>query len=633
MKQIWWCFLFFGIVEIPIAMSQNPFLDSLKMVVDTMPNSKEKVTHLITISVQTYAGEQATKYGWEAIREAKTFGDRLLLADAYFNMASLYNVSEKVDSFNLFAEKAAQYYEALNDGWGLASIHQARGNLLGKFKQHEAADENFQKAMEYAIQAKHDRIKIEILNDWGVYLRTIKNYQESIGKLKKGLTIFATTGQTNLATLSRLEFNLGRSLQDNQQFSEALDYQTKAYQKRIKLNIQGGIAESQIQLLRLNLDIQKANKDTSDFQKTINILGYSNAQSILDSLAISTAKTNHAGLTEMFYKISHRYHEERGNYQQALKFFKAGKQLEDSLLLSKKNLAALADLDLKYNNEVLQNEVLRTQIAESKSKNERNILLLLLFAALSAGILGILYFRQRLEARNIALQLEAQKVKELERQQQLVAMNAMLEGQEKERSRIAKDLHDGLGNMLTSIKYQIAGLPLGLDNNFKKVQGKAENMIDDACSEVRKIAHNMMPIALEKLGLTRALEDLCEKHQAHQSYEVIFQIFGREARFKTNVETMLYRIAQEIFNNINKHAEASEVVVQMTYSEDWLNLTFEDDGKGFDKQEIMKNGGLGLHSIQSRTDYLSGECLIDARLDKGTNISINIPINVTNMKA
>ena len=90
---------------------------------------------------------------------------------------------------------------------------------------------------------------------------------------------------------------------------------------------------------------------------------------------------------------------------------------------------------------------------------------------------------------------------------------------------------------------------------------------------------------------------------------------------------MLYRIAQEIFNNINKHASAKEIIMQLTYNGKWLNLTVEDDGIGFDLSKAMATRGLGLRSIQSRAAYLNGECLIDSRPNEGTSISINIPIS------
>ena len=155
---------------------------------------------------------------------------------------------------------------------------------------------------------------------------------------------------------------------------------------------------------------------------------------------------------------------------------------------------------------------------------------------------------------------------------------------------------------------------------------KASEMIDEACTEVRKIAHEMMPQALEKLGLKKALQDLVQKTEASHDFEIQLQIYGQEQILEDGINVMLYRIVQELLNNIIKYAEAKEVLVQITYSEDWLNLTVEDDGKGFDPNNVAEDKGMGLKSIAFRTQYIGGEYEIDSRPEMGTLVSINVPL-------
>jgi signal transduction histidine kinase len=204
----------------------------------------------------------------------------------------------------------------------------------------------------------------------------------------------------------------------------------------------------------------------------------------------------------------------------------------------------------------------------------------------------------------------------------------MLEGQEKERSRIARDLHDGLGNLLSTLKVNFSSLQINFDdNNSQKIYGVASEMIDEACTEVRKIAHEMMPQALNKLGLIKALEDLVIKMNNTHDFDAQFHVFGREKKLDDNTNVMLFRIVQELLNNVVKYAEAEEVLVQLTFSDDLLNLTVEDDGKGFDPLTVKTDAGMGLKSVEFRTGYIGGNYEINSRPGKGTLVNINMPLN------
>lgn len=626
MRKWFWILLLVLLNCAMASKAQNATIDSLKQTVDTMTQSKAKVETLLEISVQLYSGKASKNYAFKAIEEASLLKDEILLAHCYSNLATIYRIEFQIDSFNTYSSLAEEKYKALNDNWGLASIYRSRATVFTNFKQPQSALENFEKALDFSQKAKHPESIINTLNNWGVFYFKNGKYNASIEKLEEGLKVYEAAALSRSDMISRLEFNLGRSMRAAQRYAPALIYLKEAYLKRKELNLVGGIGESLQQFLEVWLDLKTNNRDTSNFRNTINDLGFNNSFDLLDSLKQLANSNNHNGVKNMYLKTSSRMYESIGNHQLALQNYKRLKHLEDSLILGKQNLKAVADITIKYNNEVLQNQLLQSKIVETERTNQRNLLLFALLASFLLTGIGGLYFKQKITTNKIALELEAQKLKDLKKQQQLLAMNAMLQGQEKERERIAKDLHDGLGNMLTSIKFQIAKLTLSL-NSSEHLKSATDNLIDEACSEVRKIAHNMMPRALKQLGLKNALSDLCERQDANHAYSVFFQSFGKEVQLSSNTETTLYRIAQEVFNNINKHASANEVVVQMTFSEEWLNLNFEDDGQGFDRQNVVQKTGLGLDSIQSRATYLSGECLIDSRPGKGTSISINIPIN------
>ena len=150
-------------------------------------------------------------------------------------------------------------------------------------------------------------------------------------------------------------------------------------------------------------------------------------------------------------------------------------------------------------------------------------------------------------------------------------------------------------------------------------------MLDDACVEVRKISHDMMPGALEKLGLMPALNDLVNNLKSTGKMNVVMQEFGDKQKLDKTQEMMLYRIVQELMNNVSKHAQANELIVQFTWHENMLNLIVEDDGKGFDQDKI--EAGLGLESIQRRVDYLRGKLYVESAVGKGSTFTMDIPIN------
>ena len=620
------CFLGLLLLFPLYATTQNAAIDSLKQLVQWLPDNKEKGDALIRLSRELYTGPHAKYYAHQAAAIAETTGNDTLLATSYMALAQIFGIELNVDSFNVFSNLAEKHFKATNNNIGLFNIYLSRATLLGNFKQRSTAEKNFEKALEISIEIQKPYARINTLNNWSIFHFENGEYEASIDKVRQALAICSDFNLSRTDVISRLHFNIGRSLRAAGRYEEALHYLKQSYLKRRQINLTGGIGESQHQLLKLWLGLVNARQDTALYSQTLQELGYRDSPALLDSLYQLGKRTGHIGVRTMYYDISTLAYEVLGNYKLALTNFRQQKALEDSVMLDENNIKALANLRVKYDNEVLENQVLRAQIAQTKSANQRNVLILILLAVVLLSGIILLYVRQRLLARNVSLQLEAQKVEDLKKQQQLIAINAMLEGQENERTRIAKDLHDGLGNMLTTIRYQIAGLSREPKEQVALAQSRAESLIDEACSEVRKIAHNMMPRALKQLGFVKALKGLCAEQEALHGYEAIFQSFGDASQIPENTGIILYRIAQEVFNNINKHAAATEVFVQLTCNANWLNLAFEDDGRGFVQHEAMSAGGMGLRSIQSRAALLGGECLIDSRPGQGSSISINIPI-------
>ena len=205
--------------------------------------------------------------------------------------------------------------------------------------------------------------------------------------------------------------------------------------------------------------------------------------------------------------------------------------------------------------------------------------------------------------------MQQQRIRELEKDRQLVAVDSLLKGQEEERSRLAKDLHDGLGGLLSGVKFSLSNMKDNLivtpDN--MAVFERSLDMIDTSIRELRRVAHNMMPEMLVKFGLDEALKEYCNFVNATKLIcSKIPVIRNGNPDWTVRKEIIIYRIIQELLNNILKHAAASEALVQLIKEENRLSIVVEDNGKGFDPSVLENNKGAGWTNIRSRVDYLQG---------------------------
>jgi signal transduction histidine kinase len=151
-------------------------------------------------------------------------------------------------------------------------------------------------------------------------------------------------------------------------------------------------------------------------------------------------------------------------------------------------------------------------------------------------------------------------------------------------------------------------------------------MLDTSIKELRRVAHNMMPEMLTKFGLDEALKEYCNTINTTKLLTVKYQSVGMDLRPDRSIEIIIYRIVQELLNNIMKHAAATEAFVQLVRENNRLNVVVEDDGKGFDTSLLKNNKGAGLTSIQSRVDYLKGQLDIHSGAGKGTLVNIEFNI-------
>jgi signal transduction histidine kinase len=266
----------------------------------------------------------------------------------------------------------------------------------------------------------------------------------------------------------------------------------------------------------------------------------------------------------------------------------------------------ISELDVKYKTEELKRE---KELAEIKARKEQQ-LYLFGFTGLFILLITLFYvFTQRKNSRQkIAFQ-----------QQRL---ETLIEGEEKERSRIARDLHDGIVQDLTAIKLKTESTA-----KTNPLLNEISLQIDKAAKEIRNMAYQMMPIALREYGLVASLEDLLQKTLAPAGIQFDFETVHIEERLPEKIEVCLYRITQELLNNAVKHSKADFVSLVITKQADAVSLIFEDNGKGFNQNNVKK--GLGMNSLSSRLEIVNGELKFETSEGSGTMAIIRIPCYIT----
>jgi signal transduction histidine kinase len=210
--------------------------------------------------------------------------------------------------------------------------------------------------------------------------------------------------------------------------------------------------------------------------------------------------------------------------------------------------------------------------------------------------------------------------------EQFERYRAMADAREGERSRIAKDLHDGVGGLLSGVRISLANIQskLKLEQDDALIYDRSLDMLDGSMQELRRVAHAMKPPSLEMFGLYAALRDYIEMINSMKTIKTILQCIGTEHRFEKEQELIIYRVIQELMNNVLKHAQATECLVQVSFLSDHLSITVEDNGKGFDTTRA-DNGGMGWSNIRQRIEYLKGSLDLNSSVGNGTSVQINIP--------
>lgn len=223
------------------------------------------------------------------------------------------------------------------------------------------------------------------------------------------------------------------------------------------------------------------------------------------------------------------------------------------------------------------------------------------------------------------------RVEESRRLTEKMFLNTIIQTEEKERKRFAKDLHDGLGPLLSSVKMSVSSLSqMKQDEASREIIENTELVINEAIKSIKEISDNLSPHVLSNFGLVRALSNFINKINIAKTIKINLITELKDERFDVNLEVVLYRVVCELINNTIKHAQAKKINISLFQEGEFLNIIYKDDGKGFDVSKIVEHqggSGMGFSNIYSRINSLKGEINIESESKKGTQVTIKVLIN------
>lgn len=621
--------------------AQQSVADSLLAVI-SKTSGKEKIEALnALVNLVVYdKPEEAKAYARQSIELAEKIDYIPGLGDAYTRIGIAYDVSGKYDSSIYYYEKALPIYNELNNLKGRGSALNNLGLIYWNLADYDKALVYFFDALKDFETIKNDKYRANALNNIGLIYDDTKNFKQALVYHYKAREVYEKMNDSYLKgavynnlgnTYSNLSINdsaafyyrkaidmqilakddYGLSiaysgyatlLQITKKYDEALEYHFKSLELKNKLNEVSGQS-----IILVNL---------SDIYRTKNLpaleLEYLNK-----AKAIAEKNNLNKDLISIYQRLSEYY--EKSNLALSLDYFKKYNQVKDSVFNETSN-RQITELNTKYETGKKELKLKEQDLVIAR----KNLLIWGIAGSIALLLLAGFFIYKRYRFR------QEQKLQEEVMKQQDLATRAIIAAEENERKRIAADLHDGVGQLMSAAKMNLSVFESELafdDNQQRKNFENVITLVDDCCREIRSVSHQMMPNALLKNGLANAVKEFLDKID-NRVLKVSLHTEGLNERIDSNTETVLYRVIQECVNNVIKHAGASMMDISLIKDKDGISVTIEDNGKGFDKSVKSDSDGLGLKNISSRINYLKGTVDFDTSPGKGTLVAIHIPFQV-----
>lgn len=577
------------------------------------------------------------------VRNKQVFGHCLL----QYGLAQRHH--SNFDSAYILFDSAMHIFNALGYEGDKAYAHFNIGSALHHQQRLDSAIGHYLLAAE-RFEKRQDSMQLgKVYNNIGIVFTTLRNYAQAVKYVKLSMAYRAGLSDSNAIATSLIslgniklaltewdsaDFYFKKGLEINEKIGNRLgvlhgynnianaayyggDYHRAFvnFDKALKLAFE---VNDSIELSRMNanmgwslLSLNRADEALPYFQKGLEIA--------LKIDALEIKEVAYSGMSDYYLAIK--------DFEKALDYYSKSRDVADRIL-NAKQIQQIQELRARYETEKKEGEIIRLDRENTEAKlklaRQRSWLVgTILGVIMLAGLIWFFYYQRQQRIKSELAQKELLHKKDL--------LRSTLLAQEEERQRIAKDLHDGLVQDLAVVKMGLERVKsathldeVGLDLIKMQIQ-----RVDQAADDARSLSHQMMPRALEEAGLAVALEDMLKKVLTAHNISYSFETFGMDdQRFERQIEVGIYRIAQEMVNNIIKHSGAKKVFVQLIKTQSHLILHLEDDGEGFEPQLAQRSQGIGMGNILSRASLVNGEVNFEALGQNGTAANVRVPIGV-----
>jgi two-component system NarL family sensor kinase len=530
-------------------------------------------TQIVLGSIYHQQGDFATALGMYLPAEEITTrnNEYSSLREVLSKIGDCYLKLNQFDTAGIYARKNLMIVENLNNPYDKAAVYIDYGNWLNETNKYEEGLKYYDKAGQLLEKANDQGLYHTYYYNYGFLLSRKGKYAESLGYYEKAYNAALNSGVIFDQIDARYKTGL-------------MNYYLKNYEVS-------------------SVILKEALSKASIIKSTIL------RRDILDVLSC--------------------LENDRKNYHQAFdylnKYIDAANDVSSEEARKQMNFV---NAKYKARERTFEIEKLETEKeVEDATIRQRNATVFALSVILLISLIAVFsIYRNFKKTREISRQkarIQEQRIHELEQERQIIALNSTLQGEETERSRLARDLHDGLGGLLSGLKLTLMNMKGNaiITQEALDLYDHALGLLDTSIKELRHVAHNLMPETLFRFGLRQTLSDFCEG-VSNTGLKVSFVFYGVERRYDEKLEIATYRIVQELVNNAMKHSEASEIAVQLISDEDRLSISVQDNGKGIDIHSTSQSSGKGLANIRSRVASFGGHFDLTSEHGKGTEATI-----------
>lgn len=555
--------------------------------------------------------DSALDYHGKSLEIEIEYADSLGIASTYNNLGIIYDLQGQYEKSLSYYYQSLEIYETLNlDPYQEAMVLGNIGIVLKKQKQYGKTLEYYKRALAIYEEEQSDFGIAVTTGNIGSLLIRLKQFDEAIAYSEKAVKGYEVLGHRRYVPYPM--HNMAIAYDSLNQYDKA----EKLYRQCVKLYYEG---ENWYELASTFTNLAHNQHQQGQYLSGV---------ALADSAITYADRSSSPEFLVRAMKIQAESYAALGQYDQAYRQLLISTTGQDSLF-EKDKTRAIVELETKYETAQKEQKIKLQQatIREKDLEIERDrillsgsgiVILLMIFLAV------LIQKKEKWKREKMEEEARAQR----ERDQ----MTAVISSQENERKRFAADIHDGFGQLISVLKINLSSLDkVRNSNNAAKTRQElyegSVKIIDEMYAELRNVCFNIMPQTLVKHGLPAAFKEFADRLNATGSIRTEVLVYDIDDRLEDIQEISLYRITQEVVNNILKYADASNITIQLTQDESEITLMIEDDGKGFDPMVMQSSKGNGWKNLNTRSNFINGRYEYDSTPGiQGTTFFLNLPV-------